>query len=193
VPSALPGKRVEAIRRIFRDVAREAAIGDGARILFRGGGPLGANAVALPAGIVVVTDELVSLAKDNGEIAAVLAHEAGHVRGRHGLRHLLQNSMTVLLVSAATGDLASISSLAAAAPTMLVDAKYSRDFEREADAAAARYLRSRGIPLRKYADILSRMEADRERYGKGERSRVSGYLSTHPSVRERIRGFSTPR
>jgi Zn-dependent protease with chaperone function len=46
----------------------------------------------------VVTDGLVELARNNDEIAAVLAHEVGHVKLRHGLRHVLQNSVTVLIM-----------------------------------------------------------------------------------------------
>ncbi len=50
------------------------------------GRAVGANAFALPSGIVVMTDELVELAKTDDELVAVLAHEIGHVRGRHALR-----------------------------------------------------------------------------------------------------------
>ena len=197
-PSGLPEDSVERLRLVFHDVARETSIGDNARILFRKGGMLGANAVAIPSGIVVMTDELVLLAKDDWEIAAVMAHEAGHARERHGLRHLLQNSMTALVVSSAIGDVASISSLAASVPTLLINAKYSRDFEREADATAARYLQSRDISVRKFADILGRLEAHHERKNKREpagdeqkskkeSSRAEDYLSSHPPVRERIK------
>lgn len=194
-PTELPAARIEAIREIFRDVAREAAIGGKPRVVFRKGGALGANALALPAGIVVVTDEMALLSENDGEIAAVLAHEAGHVRNRHGLRHLLQNSLAALLVSSATGDLASISSLAAAAPTLLIHAKYSRDFEREADSAAVRYLASRYIPLQRYADILARLQSERERKGREKGAGYTDYLSTHPPTGERIEaiGGATPR
>ena len=37
-----------------------------------------------------MTDDLVELAKSDDEIIAVLAHEIGHVRGRHALRQMLQ-------------------------------------------------------------------------------------------------------
>ena len=196
-PSGLPEDVAERLRLVFHDVAQGTSIRDDARILFRKGGMLGANAVAIPSGIVVMTDELVLLARDDWEIAAVMAHEAGHIRERHGLRHLLQNSMTALLVSATTGDLASISSLAASVPTLLINSKYSRDFEREADAASARYLLSRDISVQKIADILERLEADHERRSEGEPSRTErkgkdksswqSYISSHPPVRERIR------
>ena len=189
-PSNLPEEDMKRLRLVFDDVAREASLGDNARILFRKGGMLGANAIAIPSGIVVVTDELVSLAGDDQEIAAVMAHEAGHARERHGMRHLLQNSMTVLIVSATIGDVASISSLAATAPTFLINAKYSRDFEREADDAAARYLQSRDMPLQKFADILGRLEADHRRK-KEKDSKAESYLSSHPPTSERIRRFTT--
>jgi Zn-dependent protease with chaperone function len=190
-PSGLPEEEADRIGKLFHDVAREASLGDGVRVLLRKGGPLGANAVALP-GIVVMTDEMVLLAKDDWEIAAVLAHEAGHIRARHGLRHLLQNSMTALIVSLAIGDLASISSLAATAPTLLINAKYSRDFEREADAAAAHYLQSRGVSLQKFADVLEKLEADHKRRGKTE-SKIESYMSSHPPVRERVEELFNPR
>jgi len=196
-PSDLPEETAERLRLVFHDVAQGTSIGDNARILFRRGGMLGANAVAIPSGIVVMTDELVLLAHDDWEIAAVMAHEAGHIRERHGLRHLLQNSMTALLVSATIGDLASISSLAASAPTLLINAKYSRDFEREADTAAARYLLSRDISVRKFTDILERLGADHERRNREEPSRTErrgkeksswqSYISSHPPIRERVR------
>jgi Zn-dependent protease with chaperone function len=70
----------------------------------------------------------------------VLAHEAGHVIGRHGLRQVLQNSMTTLFVLYATGD---ASSLGVALPVVLVQAGYSREFEAEADRFALDLLRAR--------------------------------------------------
>ncbi|MCL2102873.1 MAG: M48 family metallopeptidase [Syntrophorhabdaceae bacterium] len=200
--SDLPEEDAERLRLVFHDVALEASFEDNARLLFRKGGSLGANAVAIPSGIVVMTDELVVLAGDDMEIASVMAHEIGHVRERHGLRHLLQNSFTALIVSAAIGDLASISSLAATAPTLLINAKYSRDFEREADAATALYLYNRDIPVQKFVDMLERLEADHklktkekennaeaeaENKEKSEFSKIGSYLSSHPPVRERIK------
>ena len=53
------------------------------RLELRSGEALGANALALPSGIVIMTDDLVALAKSDDEIGAVMAHELGHVRGRH--------------------------------------------------------------------------------------------------------------
>ena len=188
-PTGLPQARRDEIRKIFRDVARHAGIERNSRLEFRKGKGIGANALALPNGIVVMTDEMVALARSDDELAAVLAHEAAHVRGRHNMRHLLQNSMTVLVVSAVTGDIASISSLASTVPTVLIDAKYSRDFEREADAAVAVYLKDRKIPPKCYADILGRLQDELDRKLPGEPAPARNYLSTHPPTAERIKAF----
>lgn len=188
-PTGLPRVRREKLRRLFGDVARHAGIDGKSRLEFRKAKGAGANAFALPSGIVVMTDEMVKLARNDDELAAVLAHEAEHVRGRHGMRHILQNSMTVLIVSAVTGDIASISSLASTVPTVLIDAKYSRDFEREADAAVAVYLKSRKIPLKRYADILGRLQAELDKKTPGEPAPAKNYLSTHPPTEERIKAF----
>jgi Zn-dependent protease with chaperone function len=152
-------------------------------IVFRKSDALGANALALPSGVIIVTDGLVTLAKDDREILGVLAHEAGHVDRRHGLRQLLQNSTVTLFIAWYVGD---ISSLVATAPTVLLQAKYSRDFEREADGYAADVLRANGISLGHLADILERFESERAP-GRPSRRVTTDYLSTHPTTAERLR------
>lgn len=186
-PSALPEPRRGELQALFRRVASTLGA-EGYRLELRASPRIGANAFALPAGTVVLTDELVALAKDDEEIAAVLAHEIGHARHRHALRHLLQNSAATLVVATLTGDIASAASLAATLPTVLIDSKYSRDMEREADADALRYLDARGLPRRRFADILLRLEASRAGPGKTAVS-IPEYLSTHPDTRERVEAF----
>ena len=147
------------------------------QILFRRSSTLGPNALALPSGEIVLTDEIVSLARDDRELLAVLAHEAGHVQARHGIRHLLQNSVVALLITWYVGD---VGTLAAAAPTAVLQAKYSRDFEREADDYAARSLRDNGIGVEFLADMLLRLE---QSHGAGA---SASYLASHPATEERL-------
>lgn len=180
-PSALPAERQEALRGLYARMAAETGGGDGGRLELRRGGRAGANALALPAGLIVVTDELVALAKDDREIEAVLAHEFGHQRGRHILRHVLQDSIAALLIAVTVGDLSSLTSLAAAAPTLLLQAKFSRDFEREADEYALAYLARRGIPPEVFAAMLERLEKS-----KPGGHDAPDFLSTHPDIRVRI-------
>ena len=151
-------------------------------VVFRNSPSFGANAMALPSGTIVITDDLVTLARDDREILAILAHEAGHVVRRHGLRQAFQSSALGLLVAWYMGD---AGGLAAAVPTALLSAKYSRDFEREADAFAADLLRRNGISPGYLADILERLDRTsraRDRSGPVDPE----YLSTHPATAERI-------
>ncbi len=190
-PSRLPGVRRRDITTQFSRMTRELPFGSGYRLEFRKSDRLGANALALPSGIIIVTDRLVEMAKSDDELIGVLAHEMGHVRHRHALRHVLQNSATGLVVAAITGDITSITSLAATLPTLLIDASYSRSFETEADDAAIDYLKRRGIPLKSYAAMLGRLEAEHRKTSgdtKTEKKKSLGdYFSTHPVTEERIK------
>ena len=155
------------------------------RILFRKSDQLGANAVALPSGTIVVTDGLVRLVADDREIIGVLAHEAGHVNGRHGLRQVLQNSFAGFLIAWFIGDL---STIAAAAPAALIEANYSRELEREADAFAVEVLRTNGIAVRHFGDILRRLEQE-----SGSTAPAAfQYLSSHPATSERLKRLESP-
>lgn len=179
-PTRLRPERQAQLQRLFSDAA--AGI-DGARdyrLELRASKRIGANALALPSGIVVVTDPLVELAKNDAELIAVLAHEIGHLRQRHGLRRVLQDSSTALLVIALTGDIGSVVSLTAALPALLLQSKYSRDFEREADDFAFAYLTRRGIPAQSLAELLLRMEQQA-----GAAGNLPNYLSSHPATEER--------
>ena len=188
VPSRLEPGRQAALRARFEDMARSATAAPGLRIEFRASPLLGPNALALPDGTVVMTDALVLLAARDEELIGVLAHEIGHIAHRHALRRVLQSSAVALIVAFATGDVVSLTSVAAALPTMLVEAKFSRDFEREADAYALQFLRARNIAPRHAAAMLKRLA---ERTGvAGERF---GYLSSHPATGERIRLFAAGR
>ena len=188
-PSRLPPQRQEALRRLhssmLADIGPEKGGAPAYRLEFRAGGRVGANAFALPAGIIVMTDELVELSKDDRELESVLAHEIGHLRQRHILRHVLQDSVTVLLIAVTLGDLTSLTTLAATAPTLLLQAKFSRDFEREADDFALALLARRGVPPEMFAAILQRMEEKRPG-GKNAGPDALDFLSTHPATRERI-------
>jgi Zn-dependent protease with chaperone function len=149
---------------------------------------IGANAFALPGGTVIMTDELVEMAGSDEEVAAVLAHEVGHVRHRHAMRQVIQGSAVGLVIATLTGDIFSATSMAAALPTMLVDAKFSRDMELQADDVAVEYLVNQGDTVEHFAAILTRMEqsfAEKHGTDAGE-NRTANYFSSHPATGERI-------
>ena len=186
-PTQLPAERQTELRTLFSRVSERVEGAGDYRLELRAAKRLGPNALALPSGIIIFTDELVELANSDQELIAVLAHEIGHLRQRHALRHLLQNSATALLVAAIIGDIVSITSLAAALPTMLLQAKYSRDFEAEADEFALGYMQRNGVPLDAFAAILLRMDE------KAAAKDAPVYLSTHPATRERAQRFRATR
>jgi Zn-dependent protease with chaperone function len=192
-PSRLPADRKKTLASRFSATAASFPTIGATRLEFRSGEKIGPNALALPSGIVVLTDELVKIAKNDDEIVAVLAHELGHVERRHTMRHILQSSAAGLVMVALTGDILSVTSLSATLPTALVEAKFSRDFEREADDAAALYLQTHGIPLRRFSDILQRLQAEHDRKRSKRKQKddetFTDYLSTHPPTSERIERF----
>ena len=141
---------------------------------------MGANALALPGGSIVVTDGLVQLAENDEQIMAALAHEMGHVDYQHGLRSALQNSLTALLMAGLLGDITSVSSLSATLPTILVENRYSRKFELEADAYAVALLQSQQIDPEQLVRMLVLLEHTHQTAKKFD------YLSSHPETNKRI-------
>ena len=182
--TSLDDRQREALQASFSDVIAVVGAGRQYQLEFRDGGAVGANAFALPSGIIVLTDQLVDLAENNDELAAVLAHEVGHVRNRHSLRLLLQNSLVAGLIIFVTGDVSAAGALAAGVPTLLASAGYSRQFELDADQVAREFLVARQIPISRFADIIERLEKEAD----GE-SGAPGWLSTHPPADERMQAF----
>lgn len=190
-PSALPPERQQALRAAFGRLAVPGNVKAAYRIEFRKGGAIGPNALALPDGTIVVTDELTNLAGEDEEILAVLAHELGHLNRRHSLRMLIQGSIVAFIVAWYVGD---VSNVAAGLPTLVLQARYSREHEREADRFAVAMLKANGVAPRRLGAMLARMEAARDaatdKDGKSTpRKSTPGldYLSSHPATAERIK------
>lgn len=139
------------------------------------------NAFALPDGLVCITDELIEKAKDDREIFGVLAHEIVHVRERHGMRMVLQNSAVFLIWTLMTGDLASVASIGATLPTVLAESGYSRGFETEADRGAAEYMIGAGWGTKPLRDMLKRIDPEHAHLGGAEEA-----ISSHPLTEKRI-------
>lgn len=152
------------------------------KLVFRAMGS--ANAFALPGGIIVVADELVKMTTNDDEIAAVLAHELGHIERRHGLQSVLRNSTALVVVSALTGDLSTLSTFSATLPFLLLQYGYAREFETEADGYAVALLKEAKIDPESLARILSALEQARPKTGPD-----FSYLSTHPSTPDRIQAM----
>ncbi|MEQ1774287.1 MAG: M48 family metallopeptidase, partial [Burkholderiales bacterium] len=148
-PTKLPEDRRLALSSAFERLAAPGDAKPRYTLHFRDGKKIGANAMALPDGTIVVTDQLVALAAHDEEILAVLTHELGHLNRRHGLRMMIQGSIVAFVVSWYMGD---VSSAAAGLPTLLLQARYSRNHEREADEFGAAMLKANGISPRRLGE-----------------------------------------
>ena len=138
---------------------------------FRDGGMIGANAFALPGGYMVVTDQIIELSKNDTEIVAVLAHELGHVKQRHAFRQSLQGVLSGLILAAITGD---VSSIGSGLPAVLMQMRYSREHETEADMFALNALEKACLPPKAFADILQRLEAQMRNGASDDRKTKGG-------------------
>ncbi|QOC21789.1 M48 family metallopeptidase [Wenzhouxiangella sp. AB-CW3] len=140
------------------------------------------NALALPGGVVIVTDGLVELFEEDRLTVAVMAHEIGHLEHRHTMRSVAQSASVFVVLSLALGDLSGVTALTAGVPTFLANNHYSRDFEREADAFALELLKHTGNSPEDFAEALERLVDDKDRARESE----FHYLSSHPPTQERI-------
>jgi Zn-dependent protease with chaperone function len=190
--------------------AQQAQIRAGAQLLLQAGyrgeappvrlhvhkapGWLGPNAFALPSGDIVITDALVRLLQDGSAqdamdpaLLGVIAHEIGHVQHRHGLRLVMEAGALSALMGFWIGD---YSALLAGAPTLFLQASYSRSHEREADAEALRLMRAAGIDPRAMVRFFAKLK---EAMPKRDGDAPSLGLSTHPTDSERVRFFEQGR
>ncbi|MCC5807944.1 MAG: M48 family metallopeptidase [Opitutales bacterium] len=179
-PSALAPERKEALRDGFDAFAARKPATPTYRIEFRRS-RIGPNAFALPAGLIVITDELVELAETDAEVYAVAAHELGHVHHNHGMRSALQAAGHFIVITVFLGDVSSVLSVAAALPSVLIETGHSRRFELEADTFAAEFGMATGLGV---APLVSILESLTDAYG-GEGKHLS-WISTHPPTAERV-------
>jgi Zn-dependent protease with chaperone function len=158
--STLPLERRTAVSNEFHHIVAASGLDDAAcRIEFRAAEKtFGPNAFAFPPCFIVVTDELVTIAAHDDELKAVLAHELGHIKYRHGLRRIIQDTFLTFILLMITGDATQISGALAGLPVLLLEFGYARNFEREADVFARDYMRAHNIDLQRFPAILRRIE-----------------------------------
>lgn len=161
-PSKLPLAEQARITQAFADaVAHQDTTRQRPwKLVFRQS-KIGPNALALPGGTILMTDEMVALVNaDTQVLTAVLAHELGHVQQRHGLRMLVQATVLGAVGAVVLGD---FSTLLAAVPALLGQAHYSREAEREADAHAVQVLKDAGLSPLHMVTLFEALEHERQK------------------------------
>lgn len=152
------------------------------------------NAMAAPGGKIMVYEGLWNpdngLARDDDEIAAVLAHEIAHVNCRHSTeamtRALPANILTTIGVAAAKDTkYEDFAQIAAAGGLFLYNGiwmtKYSREDEAEADAVGLMYMAKAGYDPRAALRIWERSASQRT-----GRDPAQSIFSTHPPDAARL-------
>ncbi|MCE5244164.1 MAG: M48 family metallopeptidase [Syntrophobacteraceae bacterium] len=149
------------------------------------------NAFAAPGGFILVTRGMIHLCKTEDALAAVLAHEIGHIQGQHGLRAIktgrLTTAFNILAMEAAKSygpsQLAQLTEAFEGSITditsTLMNNGYSRDLEFEADQSALTILKRVGYAQGALTVMLAEMKMQLKPGG-------AGFASTHPEPADRI-------
>ncbi len=158
---------------------------------------IGPNAMALPDGTIVITDDIVELCANDNELLAILYHEIGHLQNRHLLRRVLQSSFVSLGLILMSGNVETIDSLIAL-PTFYLDMSYTRGFEIEADRYALQSLKDRGLGVDNFSAIMNKLEDSLSRIYVDEdadeptsrtarrQQKLLKYFASHPLTAERL-------
>jgi predicted Zn-dependent protease len=149
------------------------------------------NAFAVPGGYIYITRGLLNLAQDESQVAAVLAHEMGHINARHTAQQMSQGMVANLGLSAVGIALGSnVASQAGSVGADLYLKKYSRDHEFEADALSVKYLTGAGYDPYAATKFLAMLQEhtnlERRMAGSAAEDEMFSYFSTHPQTPERV-------
>lgn len=145
------------------------------------------NAFALPGGQIFMTAALASQLQSEAQIAGVLAHEVGHVVGRHSAEQMAKAQLTQGLAGAAAiaaYDPNNPNSAGASQIAMLigqaVNMKYGRDDELQSDELGVRFMAEAGYDPRALIEVMKILAAA------GGSARPPEFFSTHPNPDNRI-------
>jgi predicted Zn-dependent protease len=145
------------------------------------------NAFALPGGYVFVNSGAIEAARNEGELAGVLAHEISHVVLRHGTNqaskaYVAKNAARLIdtVLGGAKDDVRRFAhSLGLSGPGGLF-VKFNRDAELQADVEGARLMAAAGYDPR---DMASFFESLGER--EGDAAKTSETADDHPRPAQR--------
>ena len=146
------------------------------------------NAFALPGGQIFITQGLLKNLNSEAELAGVLAHEIGHVVGRHSAEQVAKSNLTNGLAGAAAiasydpnSPGSSVAKAAiAAAIAKVVNLRFGREDELEADKLAVDFTPQAGYDPRAMIKVMQMLGAQ------GGRNSTPEFMATHPDPGNRI-------
>jgi predicted Zn-dependent protease len=152
------------------------------------------NAAMLPSGMMIVNTGLLARVRDEAQLAAVLAHEAGHYFRRHSLDLYRNDRRKSALVSSAGSASYAVDSNNAwkmiNQALMMSSSRFSRDLESEADAYGLTLMAHAGYrpraALAMWEQIIEERRASAAARQKRYRDVTNAELSTHPPTQGRM-------
>jgi predicted Zn-dependent protease len=148
------------------------------------------NAFALPTGNLYVTRGLLALAGDASEVAAVMAHEIGHVTSHHSALRAEREREAAVITKAAEVIQNKQKGEEIRSSQRLSVASFSRQQELEADAIGVRVIARAGYDPYGASRFLTALGKSSELraalYSKKKSSIDFDILSTHPSTPDRV-------
>lgn len=148
------------------------------------------NAFALPGGPMYVNRGMIEAAKNEGEMAGVMAHEISHVALRHATAQQtkMSNPLNQILGIGAILGGAVLGGQAGAQAGQIFAAgyflRYSRDYETQADILGSRIMADAGYDPRDLANMFRTIE---QQSGGG---RAPEWLSSHPNPGNRYQNIN---
>ena len=142
------------------------------------------NAFALPGGFIYVNSGLLIKTSGDDEVAAVLAHEVGHIVARHSIKKLqgVMGYSLARILMVVVPQAGEVGATADAAFTEII-LGYGREDELLADRLGARYAKLAGYNPRAMISFLEKLQ-ETNRY---KPLAPKSYFKTHPYVPDRIR------
>jgi len=134
------------------------------------------NAFTLPGGYILVSRGIIAFSESPDELAAVIAHEMGHVEKRHVVSRLIREMGLEILSS---GDVY----VAGEITRMLTSAGFDRKQEESADHFACELLEKGGIEPRSLSSLFRRMKEQEN----NELLEKFEMVSSHPNFNSRIK------
>jgi predicted Zn-dependent protease len=145
--------------------------------------PKTVNAFATPGGHLYVYSGLLLAAENEAEVAGVMAHEAGHVAGRHVERQMVNAyGLQALTALALGGNPSMLKQLAANFAGVGMLRAHSRSEEIEADEYGARYMSKAGYDPQALISFFRTLE----KQAGGKSPKAMAWLQTHPTEEHRI-------
>ena len=115
-----------------------------------------------------------------------MAHEMAHVELQHSMRNLVEMVGLYGIISAVLGDVSGIAAILVNNAPYLMQMKFSRDHEREADAMGFQYLMKANIDPRGMVAFFEKIQKEQDESGTPDMDGALSMLSTHPATKERI-------